>query len=320
VTLTAWVTGAHGFIGRHVARECRARGMTVAGVGHGTWDAGEKTRFGLTSWVRGEVNGTSLDLLAGRAPAPQFLFHLAGGSSVGISVAAPDEDFRRTVTSTAELLRWTARVAPGATVVIASSAAVYGGAAGPERIPETHPCEPCSPYGHHKRIAERLGEEFARARGLRVVAVRMFSVYGPHLRKQLLWDLCVRLSKAPETLELTGTGSETRDFLHVEDATRLLVDRGIRAATAEASSSLVTVNGGTGTATSVRELAEGVSKAWGRPTEIRFTGKVRAGDPPRLVADPSRAIADGWSPRVPLREGIAGYVSWFRGVRVPAAS
>jgi UDP-glucose 4-epimerase len=314
MSATAWITGAHGFIGRHLARECRARGWRVAGLGHGAWDEGEAERWGLSRWVRGEVAHDSLDLLLATAPPPDFIFHLAGGSSVGLSVAAPDEDFRRTVTSTAEVLRWMTRVSPRSVLVLASSAAVYG-TAGPAVIPESHPCAPCSPYGQHKRIAEMLGVSFARRRGARVAIVRMFSVYGPHLKKQLLWDLCMRLARAPEEVLLSGTGTETRDFLHVEDAARLLADRAARAGDAPGR----IVNGGTGVATSVREVAERVVAAWGRSTTVRFTARSRPGDPMSLVADVRAARDAGWSPRVSLAEGVAGYVSWFRGATVPVA-
>ena len=310
----AWITGAHGFIGRHLARECRARGWSVAGVGHGAWDEGEAERWGLSHWVRGEVRLETLELLAATAPAPDFIFHLAGGSSVGLSVAAPDEDFRRTVTSTSETLRWMTGASARSVLVLASSAAVYG-TAGPKRIPESQPCVPCSPYGQHKRIAEMLGLSFARRGEARVRIVRMFSVYGPHLRKQLLWDLCMRLSKAPPELLLSGTGAETRDFLHVEDAARLLADRATRP---EEDPSPI-VNGGTGVATSVRELAERVVAAWGRATPVRFNARTRPGDPSSLVADIRAARAAGWAPRVPLAEGVEGYVSWFRGATVPVA-
>ena len=306
----AWITGAHGFIGRHLARECARRGWSVAGVGHGAWEEGEAERWGVRAWVRGEVTHASLDLLAGMAPPPDVLFHMAGGSSVAVSLAAPDEDFRRTVTSTAEALRWTARAVPAATVVLASSAAVYG-AAGPQPIPESHPCRPCSPYGQHKRIAEMLAMSFARRRGARVAVVRMFSVYGPRLKKQLLWDLCVRLSRSPEALELTGTGEERRDFLHVEDAARLLADRAMTEAPA------TIVNGGTGASTSVREVVSRVLAAWGQDVPIRFSGRVRTGDPASLVADPRLALAGGWSPRVPFADGVAETVAWFRGADVP---
>jgi UDP-glucose 4-epimerase len=316
MTRTAWITGAHGFIGRHLARECRARGWSVAGVGHGAWDEGEAERWGVSRWVRGEVAHETLDLLAADAPRPDFIFHLAGGSSVGLSVAAPDEDFRRSVTSTAEVLRWMTRTSPESVLVLASSAAVYG-AAGPMGIPESLPCVPCSPYGQHKRIAEMLGVSFARRRGARVAIVRLFSVYGPHLRKQLFWDLCTRLTRSPAEVLLSGTGEETRDFLHVEDAARLLADRATRAG-AEGAPGLI-VNGGTGVATSVREVAERVIAAWDRSTPVRFTGRSRPGDPATLVADTRVARDSGWTPRTPLAEGVAGYVSWFRGATVPVA-
>jgi len=280
-------------------------------VGHGAWDEGEAERWGLSHWVRGEVAGESLDQLAAGAPAPDFIFHLAGGSSVGLSVSAPDEDFRRTVTSSSETLQWMTRASPRSVLVLASSAAVYG-TAGPKRIPESQPCVPCSPYGQHKRVAELLGLSFARRGEARVRIVRMFSVYGPHLRKQLLWDLCTRLSRSPAELLLSGTGAETRDFLHVEDAARLLADL---AAGVEKATPIV--NGGTGVATTVREVAERVVAAWGRTIPVRFTGRTRPGDPSSLVADPRVARAGGWDPRVPLAEGVADYVAWFRGAAVP---
>jgi UDP-glucose 4-epimerase len=310
VSRVAWITGAHGFIGRHLARECARRGWSVAGVGHGAWEDGEAERWGLRAWTRGEVTHGSLELLAGMAPAPDVLFHLAGGSSVAVSLAAPDEDFRRTVASTAEVLRWAASAAPAATVLLASSAAVYG-RAGADPIPESHPCLPCSPYGQHKRIAEMLAMSFARRRGARVAIVRMFSVYGPRLRKQLVWDLCVRLARNPDALELTGTGEETRDFLYVEDAARLLADRAV----IDPPGAIVT--GGTGVATPVREVASRVVAAWGRDLPIRFTGRSRSGDPQSLVADPTRALDGGWSPRVSFAEGVADTVAWFRGAGVP---
>jgi len=209
-----------------------------------------------------------------------------------------------------------ARAAPRSSLVLASSAAVYG-ASSSGAIPESHPCDPCSPYGEHKRIAEMLAVSFARRRGVRVTIVRLFSVYGPHLRKQLLWDLCTRLSKAPRELLLAGTGAETRDFLHVEDAARLLADRAGRSPEEDAPGTIV--NGGTGVATSVREIAERVVAAWGSVTPVRFTARSRAGDPVSLVADIEAARVAGWTPRVSLSEGVKGYVSWFRGATVPVA-
>ena len=86
---------------------------------------------------------------------PDYIFHLAGGSSVGASIANPYEDFSRTVATTAELLEWMRLAAQNATLVSVSSAAVYGaGHTGPIR--EEHALLPFSPYGYHKLMMENL--------------------------------------------------------------------------------------------------------------------------------------------------------------------
>ena len=70
-------------------------------------------------------------------------------------------------------------------------------------------------------MTELLCESYARNFGLQTATVRWFSVYGPELRKQLLWDLCHRFKGRPATLEIGGTGNETRDWIHVTDAVSL---------------------------------------------------------------------------------------------------
>jgi UDP-glucose 4-epimerase len=76
--------------------------------------------------------------------------------------------------------------------LLLSSAAVYGN---PQTLPvgEDQPVAPLSPYGFHKRQAELLVEEFARIYGLKGAVARIFSAYGPGLRRQVIWDICDRL-------------------------------------------------------------------------------------------------------------------------------
>src|SRR5260370_2041579 len=102
----AWVTGARGFIGRHVARHLANAGAVVHGVGHGIWPVQERRKWGLREWINGDISAGSLSTLATMGGKPAVVMHLAGGSSVGFSVAQPREDFARTVAGTAELLDW----------------------------------------------------------------------------------------------------------------------------------------------------------------------------------------------------------------------
>jgi UDP-glucose 4-epimerase len=100
----AWITGARGFIGRHLAKRLADAGDTVAGIGHGAWPAADAARWGVKNWIEGPVDAAGLERLAASGGAPDAIYHLAGGSSVGKSLAAPLEDFRRTADSTATLL------------------------------------------------------------------------------------------------------------------------------------------------------------------------------------------------------------------------
>jgi UDP-glucose 4-epimerase len=302
-----WITGARGFIGRHAARRAAASGHAVAGLGHGAWP--EAAAWGAGDWLNGDVEAANLSALARRTGPPDVVVHLAGGASVGTSFAAPAEDFRRTVGATAALLEWLRLEAPGCRTVLASSAAVYGdGHDGP--IPEDARLRPYSPYGHHKAAMELLARSYGQGFGLRLAVVRLFSVCGPELRKQLVWDLSLRLSARPGRVVLGGSGDELRDWLDVADAADLLL-RAAEAACAEAT----TVNGGQGVGTSVRDVARAVLRAWDRDDAPVFDGAARPGDPGRLVADPERArTLLGFAPAVAPLDAVARAAAWCRSV------
>ncbi len=296
------ITGAGGFIGRHVAKAFRASGRDVVGIGHGSWSADEAREWGLCSWHPGDV---TLAALTECAREPDVVVHCAGSGRVGFSLAHPYEDFRRNVDTTAAVLEYLRIHAPRAILVLLSSAAVYGDAV-PGAISEATPASPLSPYGVHKQLAEQLCEAHARYFGLRTVVLRLFSVYGPGLRKQLLWDACQRLkANAPE---FSGTGAELRDWLHVSDAAALIK---VLAGTNPAGYRVL--NGGTGTGTPVSEVLAELAAALGT-REARFNGEQRPGDPLSLVADASRACALGWQPQYDWRRGVREYADWFRGL------
>ena len=122
--MTVWITGANGFIGRHLTRALADAGYSVHGVGHGALEEIDKNRLGLQLWLNGEIDATNLSALAVRSGLPSTVFHLAGGSSVGLSISQPHEDFFRTVVSTARLLEWLRGSAPECRLISISSAAV----------------------------------------------------------------------------------------------------------------------------------------------------------------------------------------------------
>lgn len=304
--MTIWVTGAGGFIGRHLVRHLAQDGARIAGLDLiGAEVAGVEDV--VHDWQAGALSQDGLSALAARTGVPTTLYHLAGGSSVGASLGDPYGDFTATVGGTAILLDWLRAQQPLPRLVVVSSAAVYGNLhSGP--IAEDAATAPFSPYGAHKFAMEATCRGWAGSFGLSVVAVRLFSVYGPGLAKQLLWDLCGKLASDSDRVTLGGTGQELRDWTHVDDVVRALA-----AAAPLAAPTMPVINAGSGQAGSVKSVASAVARAFGRdPGCIDFSGASRAGDPFSLVAAPGALDAAGFGWRVGIEAGTADYVRWYR--------
>lgn len=296
----ALVTGACGFIGRHAARCLARQGWTVSGIGHGRLDAAGREAWGLREFIAADV---TLANLAASGAQPELIVHCAGGSTVGHSLAQPLEDFERTVATTAAALEFARLHARGARVVYLSSAAVYG-RAGTLPLGEDVPLLPVSPYGVHKRIGEDLCRLYGAQFEVPSVILRLFSVYGAGMRKQLLWEAAHRIRSG--NASFAGSGQELRDWLHVEDAVAL-----IARAQELAAVDCPVLNGGTGSGVAVAQVLGELVAGLGAAGAPRFTGSRRPGDPEALVADISRASASGWRPATTWRDGVRDYAAWF---------
>jgi UDP-glucose 4-epimerase len=300
----ALVTGANGAIGRQTVAELTRANWTVGGLGHGpvTWVADAP----IDHWIAGDVSSENLDAVAERLGPPDLVINLTGGSAVGPSLTTPLSDFERTVTATIRLLNWMWSRSPAARFIAVSSAAVYGDRHSNPITEDTVP-DPLSPYGHHKLMMEQAVRYWGKIFHISSVIARPFSVYGLGLQKQLVFDLCNRLSTAPERLVLSGTGEETRDWVSIKDAARFLVNLADNASTDVPVFNLCTGEGRT-----VAEVATLLAQAWGHGTKIAFDGISRSGDPIHLVGSNTRMRAAGLRHQVSLQEGFAEVVAAAR--------
>jgi UDP-glucose 4-epimerase len=299
----ALVTGGFGFLGRATARRFRSAGYEVVGIGNGRWTREEHEQQGFSSWLSAPVTTAALMTLDGSF---DVIIHCAGNGSVGYSQNHPRQDFAKTVESSAELLEYMRLRNSSARLVYPSSAGVYGTRADAP-IRESDPANPVSTYGYHKRMVEELCEHHARRFGFRVDVARFFSIYGPGLTKQLLWDASVRMSSTEGDAEFWGTGDETRDWIHVDDATNLIL-----ALASSSADGMRIVNGAAGRRVTVREVLELLKAQLGSTSNIVFSGKSRPGDPQFYLADIGRLRALGVEPVIPLERGLADYARWFR--------
>lgn len=295
------VTGACGFVGRHVARQYAEAGFIVTGIGHGNPHECELREYGISRWIDASI---SLDTLLESEVRPNVLVHCAGNGLVSSSLSNPRQDLAQTVEVTADVLEFIRTSTPGTRLVFPSSAAVYGDSTELPNI-ESAPSNPTSPYGAHKRMAEILCKSYAEHFGLAVAITRLFSVYGPGLRKQLLWDASRKISRGDTTF--FGTGEELRDWLHIDDAASLL----FRAAE-HASGDCPIVNGGSGVGVTVKEVLTRLFVHFGRTDAPVFSGRARPGDPLGYHADIGKARGWGWSPTRELDRALDEYVDWYR--------
>ncbi|MGA8831422.1 MAG: NAD-dependent epimerase/dehydratase family protein [Desulfomonilaceae bacterium] len=301
----ALITGSCGFIGRHVASCFAQFGWDVIGIGHGHWAQNECKSWGIRRWHNGDVTLQNLQQLNF---VPNTVVHCAGAGSVATALEEPGESFERTVGTTVHLLEFIRQFAPEAPLILTSSVAVCGDTP-VAPISEQTPDNPVSPYGLMKQQAEQLCLMYGKFFGVKSARVRLFSVYGPGLQKQIMWDICQKILRG--ALHLHGTGSETRDFLHVIDAARLLYE-------AQRAATMVSpvINGGTGIGTTVGSLVDMIVREFGGPNNSQFSGRHRPGDPAVYVADTFRSLSLGWKPEIDLQVGIKEYVDWFRSANL----
>ena len=192
---------------------------------------------------------------------------------------------------------------PACKYVHLSSAAVYGN---PTSLPiqEDHALAPISPYGKHKKMAEEVCEEFYSQFGIETLSLRIFSAYGTGLKKQLFWDLYKKYLQGG-SIELYGTGRESRDFIYVTDlvqAINCVINNGEFNGTA--------INIANGEEVSIEEVASLFYGHIDKKIKPIFGGEERKGDPINWVADINGLQKLGYERKVTMDEGLSNYITW----------
>jgi len=292
-----FLTGATGFLGQHIARDFLDSGHEVAGV-----DMTAVKPAGFADYVCTRLPDDNLRALLERF-GPEICIHCAGGASVAASLADPRADFVSSVGLTEHLLATLASASPSCRAIFLSSAAVYGQ---PSKLPvsEDAPTNPLSPYGYHKRICELLFEKAALLDGLPTASLRIFSAYGPGLRRQVLWEMASQLAGG-KPLRLQGTGDETRDFIHAVD-----VARAVRIVAERAPAKGEVYNVASGLEISIHQAAKMLCSFFPGAEPPYFAGQPIEGDPQRWQADCSRLAALGFAPTLPLKDGLGALARW----------
>ena len=293
--MTILLIGSEGFIGSHCMAFFRLHGHEVM-----CCDVEERQE---DNYISKSTLGSEYSMLfEGRKI--DICINAAGSANVAYSYEFPERDFELNVALVINLLGAIKNHAPECKFINLSSAAVYGN---PKTLPirEMDDLKPLSPYGYHKMLSEKLLSEYSYFFGLRTCSLRVFSAYGPGLKKHLFWDLYQK-SKNSSVIRLFGTGNESRDFIYIDDlvsAIDLLIKFG--------NFRGETINVASGNESLISEAASIFANGFDHIERVDFTGESKMGDPVNWKADISKLRELQFKPRITLKEGVENYIQWL---------
>lgn len=282
---TILVTGADGFIGRHLV-------PALTGLGH---------RVERHTRQSGDIVHAPLSY-----DGVTHVFHLAGKTFVPESWTHPFAFYETNVLGTVNVLEFCRRQQASVTLV---SSYVYGT---PQQlpVPEQHPVRAFNPYAHSKILAEEVARYYAEQFGLQVVIVRPFNVYGPGQSERFLIPSLIRQALSPgcESISIQDPRPK-RDYLYVTDFIELL----LRLLEHRSSD---TYNAGSGQSVSIQELVDLINSSLPIKKSISSTGVTRQEEVMDVVADVGKAWGQlHWKPKTSLRAGLTKMIQVMAAAR-----
>jgi UDP-glucose-4-epimerase GalE len=292
------VTGGAGYIGSHALLDLEKAGLTPVTLDN--LSEGHRDAILAGELEQGDLADEPFLNQIFQKHRPIAVMHFASRCYVGESVENPRRYYEENVGNALTLFRVMLRHEV-MRFILSSTCATYGN---PVRVPidESHPQDPVNPYGESKYFIERILRQYDRAYDLRFVALRYFNAAGAdpegrigeaHDPETHLIPLVLQVAQGLRPhIEIFGDDYSTpdgtciRDYIHVADLARAHTAALHRLMEGKPSQAF---NLGTGTGYSVRELIETARRVTGREIPEAISAR-RAGDPPQLVADPSRAL------------------------------
>jgi UDP-glucuronate 4-epimerase len=308
------VTGGAGFIGSHLTRRLLARGDRITVLDDfNDFYAPARKRENAAPFldrpgfrlVEGDIRDEALVerlFAAGRFDA---VVHLAARAGVRPSLKEPILYEDVNCIGTLRLLEAARRHGPE-TFLFGSSSSVYGIN---EKVPFAEDDEinqPISPYATTKRTGELLCYNYHHLPGMRTACLRFFTVYGPAQRPEMAIHKFTDLLWAGKAVPMYGDGSSRRDYTYVDDIVDGLV------AALDLAPGFEILNLGGADTTSLSDLVHWIAGELAVEPRIDYL-PAQPGDVPITYADVSKAARLlGYSPKVPIREGLRRFVSWYR--------
>jgi UDP-glucuronate 4-epimerase len=306
------VTGGAGFIGSHLVEKLLATGhdAVVLDDFNDFYDP-EIKRANVAGFVR-DVAVHHVDLRDIESVRKVFhrekidaLVHLAARAGVRPSIQHPRLYYDPNVTGTLHLLE-AARLTGVQRFIFASSSSVYGASKIIPFSEDQHLTQTISPYAATKIAGEFLCSTYSHLYGLRVIALRYFTVYGPRQRPDLAIHQFTRRIYSGQPIDQFGDGSTRRDYTFIED-----VIEGTMAAFNYGGPLFDIFNLGESETIQLKDLIAAIENALGKKAKINRLPE-QPGDMPLTCADISKARELlNYKPTTRLSEGLPRFIDWF---------
>jgi dTDP-glucose 4,6-dehydratase/UDP-glucose 4-epimerase len=229
----------------------------------------------------------------------------SGAANVSDSFERPENDFTLNVINVFKIIEAIRCFNAKCKYITFSSAAIYGN---PKVLPikEDSPVKPISPYGWHKWQSEIICKEYSTLYNISTIILRIFSVYGDRLKKQIFWDVFQK-TKTTDRITLFGTGLESRDFIYIDDlmnAINIIIEN--------AKFDGEAINVSSGIETTIKEAVYIFCKNIRSDIEICFNNISKEGDPINWKADIGKLQFYGFQNKYSIESGLELTAKWMQ--------
>ena len=290
------ITGAEGFIAINLATYLSKKHFNIFGIGNKKFERKISSKFGYKFLVNTEVNKKNLKKNFNNI---DVIIHCAGSGIVGLS---KKKNYERNFLTTKNVLDFSRNQKKKPRIIFMSSYSIYGNSYS-SAIQENYKLKPLSSYAITKKESENILLRYSKLYSLNVTILRLASIYGNGLRKQLIFDTCQKIYKNRNIFY--GTGNEIRDWLHISDLCTLVYK------ILKKDSEIKIINCGSGKGNKVKTIIGFIKKEFNSRIKSRFI-RNKNKEPKILKINIAVAKSFGWYPKMSLKKGILKYVRWYK--------
>lgn len=291
-----WIVGCFGFIGSNLFDSLSIQNK-VFGVGRNNQKSDDANK------IVANISFDALNKLFYISGPPDVIIHCAGTGSVMASQDNPIKDKEDTVDSIDTVLSWIIQKNLSPSLCYLSSAAVYG--VNGNKCKTNTSVSPISIYGENKLNAENICQYYSKNYKLKINILRLFSVYGEGLRKQIFWDTCNKLYKRDNAV-FFGDGNEIRDWIHIDDVSSCVIKI---ISHQRKNEGVCFFNVATGKPATVKSLVQKLALALDFGGTASFN-KIKSELNPAILYSDSLTYIDTKN-FISLDEGVKQYVAWY---------